>query len=224
MDYALNDNVTIRAGKYNTPVGYWNMEPINVLRDTSSNPFLSFVLYPRYSTGIQINYENALYSNTTYSLMLQENNDLDDLYNNISVNRHYLASVEHFVSDSLSVKANLGHFRTTDNLAYYYALVAMMYEDEDYKLSAEFGSRKDEYKFTVPYSLYIQGVWHMKEKHDLVGRYENYKIDEGALRKEQIGIVGYTYRPIFPITLKVEYQLRTYTNESRIRSSISMMF
>lgn len=224
IDYRASDTLTLRAGKYNTPAGYWNMEPINLLRDTSSNPFLSYILYPRYSTGLSLQYANPLYSNTSYSLMIQESEDLDDGYNNISVNRHYLASIEHSVNDSLHVKFNLGHFRTTTNIAYYYGLLALMYEQESYKISAEFGSRANEYRFSVPYSLYIQGVYHLKENHDIVGRYENYSIDEGARREEQLGIIGYTYRPITSITLKVEYQLRSYLNESRIRSSISIMF
>jgi len=223
-DYAYNDTLSIRAGKFNTPVGYWNLEPINVLRDSASNPYLAYIVYPRYTTGILLNYADTLNTDTKYSLLLQENSDFDDWYNNISVNRHYSGSVEHFINEELSIKANIGHFKTTDDLPFYYFLTALQLEKERYKISAEFGARRGETEWSVPYALYIQGVWHLKERHDLIGRFEHYKIDEGALRDEQVGVFGYTYRPIYPITLKAEYQAHTYTNENQVHLSFSIMF
>ncbi len=224
LDYTINDTLKLRAGKFNTPAGYWNMEPINVLRDTSSIPYTSFILFPRYSTGLELNYSNRLYSDTEYSLMIQENRDIDDHYNNISVDRHYLASVEHFFSDAFKMKANLGHFRTFDGEPYFYGLLALSYEHEAFKILSEFGSRKDSEEFTVPYSFYLQGSWHIYENHDLVGRVETYKIDEGAFREEVIGVLGYVYRPTSPFTFKIEYRDHTYVNENQIRSSVSVMF
>ncbi|MDP3292311.1 MAG: hypothetical protein Q8M43_09800, partial [Sulfuricurvum sp.] len=37
-DLWMSDDFNIRFGKEITPIGYWIMEPINVLRDTTSNP------------------------------------------------------------------------------------------------------------------------------------------------------------------------------------------
>jgi len=224
IDYMLNDALTIRAGKFNTPAGYWNMEPINILRATSSIPWSTYLIYPRYSTGIELNYCDKLYSDTVFSLVVQENTDLDDRYNNISVNRHYLGSIEHFISDNLKVKANLGYFKTLENESHYYGVVALSYEAKNYQILSEFASRKNTNRFTVPYSFYLQGVWHILQNHDLVSRLETYKIDEGALREEVLGVFGYTYRPDSPFTFKIEYRGRTYSNENQIRTSISVMF
>lgn len=224
VDYALNDTWNIRVGKFNTPVGYWSQEPINILRDSASNPYLAFIVYPRYTTGLLISHADTLRSNTNYTMTLQENKDLDDWYNNISVDRHYTAGIEHFINDDLSIKANLGHFRTTDEQEFFYGLAALQFEQELYKVSAEFGARRGETEWNVPYAFYLQGVWHMKEHHDLIGRFEHYRIDEGSLRDEQIGIIGYTYRPIYPIALKAEYQAHTYTNENQFHLAFSIMF
>ena len=224
FDYAVNDELSIRGGKFNTPVGYWNLEPINVLRDSASNPYLAYIVYPRYTTGALISYADTLNSNTSYTMLLQENGDFDDWYNNVSVNRHYSAGVEHCVNDELSIKANLGHFRTTEDQAFYYGLLAAQYEEDRYKVSAEFAARRDENYWSVPYALYLQGVWHMFPQHDLIGRYEAYKIDEGAFREEQIGVFGYTYRPVYPVTFKAEYQAHGYTNENQFHLSFSVMF
>lgn len=224
VDYAISDALDVRVGKFNTPAGYWNHEPINVLRDSASNPYLAYIVYPRYTTGVLFDHADTLHSDTSYSLLLQENEDLDDWYNNISVDRHYDGGIEHFLDDSFSIKANIGYFRTKDDQDFFYGLAAMQYTGEQYKVSAEFGARRSETAWSVPYALYLQGVWHIQEHHDLIGRFEHYKIDEGALRDEQIGIIGYTYRPVYPVALKAEYQAHTYTNENQLHLALSVMF
>ncbi len=223
FDYTYNDKLEFRIGKFNTPVGYWNLTPISVLRDSASNPYLAYILYPRYSTGIQINYEDHLNDGNAYTVMIQNNDDLDDEYNNIFVKRHSIIGVEH-MGDNISFKANAGYFRTVSDDDYYYFLLSVLYEKELYKISAEYGARKNSSKWTVPYAFYLQGVYHIASKHDLIGRFESYKIDEGAYRREEIGVVGYTYRPIYPVAYKAEYQLRSYTNESQFRLSFSILF
>ena len=101
IDYQVNDSIRVRAGKFNTPAGYWNMEPINIFRETSSIPYTAFLVFPRFTSGLEVKYANSLYSDTEYSVVIQHNEDLDDTYNNIAIDKHYLASIEHFFSDSL---------------------------------------------------------------------------------------------------------------------------
>jgi len=36
--YDFTDENTLQIGKYNSPIGFWNLTPINVLRDTTSSP------------------------------------------------------------------------------------------------------------------------------------------------------------------------------------------
>ncbi len=223
FDYMYSDTLEFRFGKFNTPVGYWNLTPIGVLRDSASNPYLSFILYPRYSTGVQISYEDHLNEGNAYTVMVQNNNDFDDDFNNIFVNSHNLIGVEH-IGEDISFKANIGHFRTIKDDDFYYFLLSALYEQERYDISAEFGARRSSSRWTVPYALYLQGVYHLAPKHDVIGRFESYEIDEGAFRSEEIAVLGYTYRPIYPITYKAEYQLRSYTNESQFKLSFSILF
>ncbi len=218
-DYAYSDNVEFRFGKFSTPVGYWNLAPVGALRDSASNPYLAYILYPKYSTGAQVSYEDHLNSGLIYTLMIQHNNDLDDRYNNIRVKTHSTFGVER-VGDDVSLKANIGYFETVSDANFYYFLLSAQYDQPAYRLVAEYGARSKD----VPYSLYLQGVYHLAPKHDLVGRVESYEIDDGAYRKESIGVIGYTYRPITPVTYKAEYQLRSYTNESQLKLSFSILF
>jgi len=223
LNYTYDDKLEVRLGKFNTPVGYWNLTPIGVLRDSASNPYLAYILYPRYTTGVQISYEDHLNNANAYTLIIQHNNDLDDNYNNIIVNRHNIIGIEH-IGEEISYKANIGYFRTTSNKDFYYFLLSLLYERETYKISAEYGARRDRERWSVPYAFYMQGVYHLAAKHDIIGRLESYKIDEGVKRHENIGVIGYTYRPIYPMTYKIEYQLRSYTNESQIKLSFSILF
>ncbi len=225
FDYAYSDELEFRLGKFNTPAGYWNLTPITVLRDSASNPHLAYVLYPRYTTGVQISYEDHLNDGDAYTLMIQNNHDLDDDYNNIFIKNHTLLGVEH-IGEELSFKANMGYFLTTTDMKFYYFLLAAFYETRSYKISCEYGARRGESKWTVPYAFYLQGVYHMALRHDLIGRFESYKINQGAYRPkhENIGIIGYTYRPIHPIAYKVEYQLSSYSDDGRFKLSFSILF
>ena len=68
-DVWLSDAFNFRFGKQITPIGYWNLEPINVLRDTTSNPLYSKLLFPKFLTGIDMN--GYLNSTTRYHLFGQ---------------------------------------------------------------------------------------------------------------------------------------------------------
>ncbi len=223
VDYSYGDNFDFRIGKFNTPVGYWNLTPISVLRDSASSPYLAYILYPRYTTGLQIKYENHLDGGDAYTAIVQNNQDLDDSYNNMHIKTHVAFGVER-ESDLLFVKANVGYFKAVSGIESYYYLLSLLYEDTDYDISAELGGRKVDSGWSVPYALYLQGVYHLTPQHDIVARVESYEIDEGAFRNEQIGIMGYTYRPVQSMAYKAEYQLRSYTNESQIKLSFSVLF
>ena len=224
LEYRANDALTLRVGKFNTPIGYWSDEPINVLRDSASNPYLAYIIYPRYTTGLLLSYADEMSSNSSYTLLAQESDDLDDNYNNISVKRHYALGYEYNFDDALHIKLNLGYFMTQKEEQSYYGVVALKYDADKYKISSEFAMRQGEEKLSVPYSFYIQGLYNIKERHDLISRYETYKIDEGALREEQIAIFAYTYRPLYPIALKIEYQAHSYKNENQLHMALSVMF
>ena len=51
-EYAFNDALGVRAGKFLTPVGYWNMIHADPLVWTTSRPLESVALFPDHTTGI----------------------------------------------------------------------------------------------------------------------------------------------------------------------------
>ena len=82
LDYTFNENYMLRGGKYNSPIGFWNLLPINVLRDMSSTPYSSNIIFPRFTTGFAAKYSSFNDNELQVDVMIQHNNDLDSSYNN----------------------------------------------------------------------------------------------------------------------------------------------
>jgi len=93
LDYSFNETYTLRVGKYNSLIGIWNRIPINVLRDTSSNPRISTSLFPQYTSGLNISYSTNNSNDLHFDLMMQKTEDMDnwistEIYNNFETDRH----------------------------------------------------------------------------------------------------------------------------------------
>ena len=247
IDYNLNENYIFRAGKYNSPIGYWNLLPVNVLRDTTSSPITSSILFPQYTTGLGSSYSSYGNSEFKIDLMLQKNKDLDAGYNNYEIDEH-LGLGFTYSKNNLSLKFNAGIFNliqyhtgvNSENdedehdededernelkqPERYYALISAKYESENFKLMGEMGSQRSEEDFTTSYAGYIQGAYYFNDKHTAILRIESY--EEKVLKKsENFGVIGYTYRPIFPIAIKTEYQAHSISKNDKFLFSFSVMF
>ena len=226
LDYSFNENYRLRAGKYNSPIGFWNLLPINVLRDTSSNPISTEIIFPKFTTGVEATYVNYSDSELQVDLLMQYNDDVDPSYNNYEMDEHFGLGIT-YVKEDISFKLNLGMFDNyvTDNLTkrLYYALASFKYEAEDYQIMSEVGTQSSRDAFTTKYAGYLQGVYHFTEKHAAIGRVESY--DDALIDKQdEIAIFGYTYRPLYPVALKAEYQFHSLEKENQFLFSFSVLF
>lgn len=228
LDYNYDENLVARVGKFNSPIGYWNLIPINVLRDTTSSPLVNEMIYPKYTTGIDLSY--SLYSDyeVKVDFLAQNNNDFDDTYNNLRIDKHYGIGLM-YSENELSLKLNGGYFHTKDKVLssedIYYSLASFKYENDDYKVMGELGTQFDKDGSIVPYSGYIQGLYRITEKHLPVIRFESYSSNDLlGTQKDQFVILGYTYRPVFPIAFKAEYQLHEENEKDKALFSFSVMF
>jgi len=227
FDYHLNENYTLRAGKYSSPIGYWNLLPINVLRQTTSSPISTHIIFPEFTTGLQASYKTFDDGEFSIDVMLQNNRDLDDTYNNYKIDKHYGFNVL-YEQDDYSLKLNGGYFEninaSSNEDKRYYFMLSGKYDVEKYQIQAEIGLQdSSKSSATTPYAGYIQGVYRLNEHHNLVARAEAYKYNI-LKKKERIGIVGYAYRPIYPVSIKAEYQLHSISAENQILFSVSVLF
>jgi hypothetical protein len=224
-DVWLSDTFNFRFGKQITPIGFWNLEPINVLRDTTSNPLYSKLLFPKFLTGIDIN--GYLNGTTRYHLFAQGTHDMDEEYINIPNTHFYGLSLEHELSLDTSFGGSAGEFISlSSNERTRFLQGNIKYDNGSLLLSAEAIAAKTDYraaKNDLTLSAYIQSVYHFSSEHALVGRYEYYD-DQHRDYEDHIGVFGYSYRPIYPISIKGEYQWHSQQNENRTLLSFSALF
>ncbi|HEX5670345.1 MAG TPA: hypothetical protein VFX66_02315, partial [Sulfuricurvum sp.] len=216
-DLWLSDAYNIRFGKQITPIGYWNKEPINVLRDSTSSPLYSMLLFPKFLTGIDINGYIPGTEATQYHLFGQNNRDFDQEYMNIRNTHFFGFSVEKELSEDWSGGGSIGEYipsigaqRTR------YVQVNAKYDDSLWQVMAEGLAAKNEYANTSDYAIsgYVQGMYRYTLQHGVIGRVEHFR-DYHTHYEDNIAVLGYSYRPWYPVSFKGEYQWHSQKNENR---------
>jgi len=223
IDYNLDGNYLLRAGKYNSPIGFWNLLPINVLRETTSSPKSSYILFPKFTTGLYSSYTTFEDAEFKLDIMLQNNKGIYDSYNNYHVNTHYGLGLS-YEMDELTIKLNGGYFKDTDlNIPLYYALLSMKYENDDFQILSEIGSQNINEESSTNYAAYLQGVYRFTPRHLGIIRLESYD-SKNTNQQDDFVVFGYTYRPLYPIALKAEYQSHSIESENQFLFSFSVLF
>ncbi|MDD2828093.1 MAG: hypothetical protein PHW18_00810 [Sulfuricurvum sp.] len=226
-DAWISDAFNIRFGKQITPIGYWNLEPINVLRDTTSNPLYSMLLFPKFLTGIDINGYIPQCDSTRYHLFGQSTHDMDEEYINIPNTHFYGLSLEHEFPSNISVGGSIGEFTPLNSKEKTRFIQAnWKYDSQPLLLTAEGVIAKKEYSDSqndYVRSGYLQSVYHFSNEHALIGRYEYYN-DQHQNYTDNIGILGYSYRPLYPVSIKGEYQWHSQENLDCVLLSFSVLF
>lgn len=226
-DVWINDSFNIRFGKQISPIGYWNREPINVLRDTTSNPLYSKLLFPKFLTGIDINGYVPETQNLRYHLFGQGTHDMDEEYINIPNAHFYGLSLDYEYSWDWNGGGSAGEYITLDTRERTRFVQAnIKYCNGEWGVSAEGIVAKTDYhdsRSDNTYAGYVQGIYRFSPEHAAVGRYEYYDRRNDGYR-DHIGIVGYSYRPIYPVSLKGEYQWHSQNDENRFLFSFAVLF
>lgn len=226
LDYTFDERFKVRLGKFNSAVGFWNLLPINVLRDTTSSPKFVYTLFPRFSTGMHATYAHSASNETIVDATFQNNNDLDSQYNNFIADKHYAFGFATHL-DSIALKLNTGYFCAPSeqriNGGAYYATASLRYENDAYVIMAEGGVQKAKIESDISYALYLQALYRVDHHNALVMRLESYesKIEQN---QDNIAIIGYTYRPLYLIALKAEYQWHKESLENQFLGSFSVLF
>lgn len=225
-DIWMSDTFNIRLGKELTPIGYWNMVPINVLRDTTSNPLYSMLLFPKFLTGIDINGYIPETEGMRYHLFGQKNHDLDEEYINIPNTHFFGFSIEKEISMEWNAGGSIGEYITKTNQRTRFLQSNIKYDDTRWQVMAEGLIAKSEYndiQDAYALSAYVQAMYHYTPEHAVIGRYEYFN-DHHTAYKDNIATLGYSYRPWYPVSLKGEYQWHSLNDENRALFSFSVLF
>ncbi len=222
LTYTLDDERSIRLGRFNSDIGFWNQAPVNILQETTTVPHITRCLYPKATTGMsyieQFNDEDRL------SITVQNNPDIGEEYAQWVVADRHFSMAYHGVEDELSWSVAGGFYREekSQNEAYY-AGIGVEYEYEKLMLQAELFSQKSEEGLSKPYSAYLQSSWSFTDQQSWVVRLEAYD-DEELATKEVVSLLGYVFRPFANMALKGEYVSHSQLELNRFVASFSVMF
>jgi len=226
VDYNVDENYMFKIGKYNSPVGFWNLLPINVLRETTSNPVSSNIIFPKFTTGISAGYSSYNTGEFKVDLMLQNNKDLDDDYNNYKIDKHYAFGTS-YEKENYTLKFNAGYFHKTNEKSIhdelYYILLSAKYETDNYQFLTEFGGQQSKDNVTTNTAAYVQGLYRFTQKHIAVIRAESFDNKVNSIR-DDFAVFGYTYRPLYPIAIKSEFQIHSKSKLNQVLVSLSVLF
>ncbi|MDF1875953.1 hypothetical protein JHD48_09420 [Sulfurimonas sp. SAG-AH-194-I05] len=222
FDYNYDENILLRLGKYNSPIGFWNLLPVNVLRETTSNPVSTFVLFPKFTTGIYASYTRFDEEELQVDVIVQNNANLSNAYNNFDVTEHYGLGFSYTLDDYI-FKMNAGHYKKNTQSYYNYALASMKYDTDKYQIMTEMGLQNRDQSNIRSYAGYIQGLYRFTPKHLGILRLESYD-DKSTNTKDSFAVMGYTYRPVYPVALKAEYQAHSLTSQNQVLFSVSVLF
>lgn len=219
LDYLSSDSITIRIGKFLTPIGIWNEVHADPLTWTVSRPLVTMAGFPEYTTGIQF-YGNLAFMDEDfeYAIFLQ---------NNESINERTGFRKTHLIyGGRLRLRGESG-LETGIPLVYYTEYYSgervyltgldIFYKKRGIEVRGEaIYSRIDprDGGNSKEYGYYLQGVYPLNDKIYLVLRQEYFRarLEAGDLKALSIGT---TYRPRSHIAFKVEYQIRS--GELRLR-------
>lgn len=225
IDYMESDYLRLRAGKFITPIGYWNLEPINVLRDTTSNPLYSYTMFPKFVTGVNLSGYTSLDESVQYNIFAQATRDLDEEYMNILNDHFFGASLEKEFSPELTAGLSIGEFVTLTKRRYIFVQCNAKYDAYPFKLFGEgvIRSSQDTQEQDSE-AMYLQGSYNYSLEHMFVTRFEYYKEEELRDEEASLFLVGYSYRPLYPVSIKAEYQWHSLEKEDKFLVSFSVIF
>lgn len=224
--YEAGEHFQATVGKFNTPVGYWNLMPINVLRDTTSSPRIVSLIFPRFTTGANLNISKGIFS---FNVLGQVTPDLDTVfngnepYNSFDIEKQGGLGVRMDLSPwSFGVNAG-GYEERIEEEKWGYLYASAEYRTEKTHVMAETGYRRNEKNIRSSFGAYMQGTRLIVPRHYAVIRLE-YTTEYVERSEDNIALFGYTYRPLYPIAFKGEYQFHSRENEDRLIVSFSMLF
>ncbi len=225
--YEPDEHYRVTLGKFNTPYGFWNLMPINVLRDTTSDPKVVERIVPRFTTGADFDITQCQAGR--FTLMAQVTRDLDYIvgnalpYNNFDVDHHF-ALAYRYAFGSWTLRGNGGYYHNNaEDEQWLYGYGGARYDGEAWRLLAEAGYKVSQNGERSTFGAYMQATRRMFERHFAVLRLETVT-EYVENSQDHVAVFGYTYRPVFPVALKAEYQWHSRENSDKLMVSLSMLF
>ncbi len=230
FDYAWNDSLTLRAGKFLTPIGRWNLVHADPLVWTTSRPMITRDLFPDNATGaMALGSLPLLRHQTDYTLYASIGEDLHKDPAQDPFSEAYGVHFNVSATEDLQIGLSYASFAQTAVREEHKQLVGVdfIWARRGYELSGEVAhvaSSKGPER--VAKGGFVQAVVPLYDKLYGVTRVESLRTADTD-RATYLGVLGLTYRSSRAVSFKLEYSRGRHNDigaPEGILSSVSVLF
>jgi len=214
-DTLLDDSLTLRFGKFLTPVGRWNLLHADPLVWTATRPVATESLFSKHATGLMLLGDLQLFERRLeYQVYADLSRSLDPRRSENPFDHATGLHALYALSERLQVGASYLSFELNADRHRRQHLVGLeaAWRHRGYELNAEWVYRTPQNHGPSLWQGFAQGVAPIAGNWFAVGRYELFE-QSGSLGTGQAGVFGLAYRPLPPLVLKFEYRLGTHNEQ-----------
>lgn len=229
FDYTLNDLLTVRAGKYLTPIGRWNQIHADPLVWTTSRPLITSNIFPDHVSGLMALGNVSLFGMPAeYTVYTSIGTDMRPDRSEGQFNEAYGARLNLPVNENLQVGVSYAGFKATPEPGSTERLVGFdfIWSSQGTELSAETAFRYS--SLGAKYDVrggFLQAVTPIYDKLYLVGRIESLS-NPTDQKTTKLDVLGLNYRYSRALSFKMEliHGINQSINDSGFLSSVSVLF
>jgi len=225
IDGLVNNNLTVRVGKFLTPIGQWNLIHAAPLVWTTFRPVATENLFSTHAAGLMFYGSVSVASRQLeYSVYGDMSESIDPHRSKNPFENAAGAHLRYFLNDTLQIGASFANFvlNGLQPTRYYLAGLDIAWSYQQYELSSEIVYRTNAHaNIESAWQGFVQSIIPVSEHWFVVGRYEFFEQPQDETG--QVGLLGLAYRPLPPLVWKLEYRLGT-NNETLAPDGLSASF
>lgn len=209
IDGLINNNLTVRLGKFLTPIGQWNLTHAAPLVWTASRPVATENSFSTHASGVMLHGSVSVAGRQLeYSAYGDLSKSIDPHRSKNPFENALGAHLRYFLSDNLQIGASYANFSLSDRQSTRYNLIgfdaAWSYQRNE--LSSEIVYRTGDHADAKnTWQGFVQNVAPLSQHWFAVTRYEFF--EQAQDKMGHVGVAGLAYRPLPPLVWKLEYRL-----------------
>ncbi|MGZ4958200.1 MAG: hypothetical protein ACXV7J_03015 [Methylomonas sp.] len=210
FDGLVNDKLTVRVGKFLTPIGQWNVLHAAPLVWTTYRPVATDDLFSTHVSGVMLHgifpfadrqLEYAVYGDATEAA--------DPLSSDNPFKNALGTHLRYQWNDQLQIGVSFTNFLLQNIPSARYSLFGVdgLWQYKKYEIRSEivYRSHGNQINERSLWQGYLQGVLPLTQHFFWVGRYEAFQ--QMFDKTGYAGVMGLAYRPSPPIVWKLEYRM-----------------
>ncbi len=201
VDSLVNNNLTVRLGKFLTPIGQWNLIHAAPLVWTTSRPVATENLFSTHASGLMLHGSISVADRQLeYSAYGDLSENIDPQRSRNSFEDAQGISLRYAVNDTLQIGASFADFVMNDlqPVRYYLAGFDTAWSYQKFELSSEIAYRtSDHADIASAWQGFAQSAIPVSTDWFVIGRYELF--EQPLDKAGQVGVLGLAYRPLPPL-------------------------